>query len=612
MSNESSFKSCSALSEEQLRVYHTKTQTLLHASFMDGEHDAFKEHMKNTPVPQNFDGSLKQGIELVMSKERTMSDVAPTLMVLLQNGAKLARNYLVMPSMMTPYHVICRSTGDHQQLLELMIKELGRTLLNAKNGYGCTALMYAVWNANIKCVKSLTVNGADVNIINDEAKFPDIMDGPLIDSINLLRPYSSCSYNTMMDIFDLLLDSGADVNKPCFNENRTPIMYAAMAGNVNCVEKLIRKGAQFNHGSDRTGQTLGTLAASAGSVDVLKCLSENNGIDINSVDEEGLSVLYWAVDNGNIEAVRYLLRQGETTTSYVPQECVETCSKCQTNLSCYYLDAIQLEIDPYMHAIKSNKSDVVRLMDEYGCELYKSREILSHAIRSESVDVVDYLLCKYKYPLNDGYKEQYIDGRWDTSHQNFLINACKSQSEELVKLLLEHGADPNTKYCAEECPSVINVAIYELHVEIIARLIRGGVNINTRSHYSSIPMCSFLPFEVAIHTDHIYAAEMLLVSGCSRGKYRLNLRFDNNPVSNANIGQEMEKLLKDWKVYKNNVLPLEQRCRMVILNHLCPQADKKIKELPLPPQLIKYLSIPELDDIVETFRCKHAPEPDYY
>ena len=76
-----------------------------------------------------------------------------------------------------------------------------------------------------------------------------------------------------------------------------------------------------------------------------------------------------------------------------------------------------------------------------------------------------------------------------------------------------------------------------------------------------------------------------------------------------NTGREMQEILMKWNVHKNNVLPLKQRCRMVILNHLCPQGYKKITELPLPRQLIKYLSIPELDDSVETFKCKPLNVP---
>ena len=550
MTEESQFKSCSTLSKEQIRVNHSKTQTLLDASFMHGQHKAFKEHR------------------------------------------------------MTPYHVICRCTGDHQELLELMIKELGRSLLNVKDDDECTALMYAVSNANINCVESLIASGADVNLINDK---PNVtyrttgVLGPLIDSIKLLGPKSPHSYNTMMGIFDLLLDSGADVNIPCLYHNRTPIMYAAAVGNVKCFEKLIQKGAQLNC-TDRVGHTVWALAARAGSVDVLKCLIEKHGIGKNSTDKKGFSVLMWAVISCRIEAVRYLLNQGVTMTSFVPQECVEACKNCGTNLSCHYLDATQMNTDPYVRAIILDMLDVVRLMDEHGCQLGKSPEILSIAIHTKSVEVVEYLLCNYKYPWNYGYIEKHYDSRLNSDHQTFLIKACETQSVEIVKLLLERGADPNKKYCAEKCPPVLNVAIYRRHVKHLACFIRGGVNVNTRSHYSGrfrtwgpADIGVVLPFEAAVYEKDIYAAEMLLVAGCSRGIHCL----DNICAIKANIGDEMQELLKKWNVHKNNVLPLKQRCRMVILNHLCPQADKKIKELPLPLQIIKYLSIPELDDILE-------------
>ena len=193
--------------------------------------------------------------------------------------------------------------------------------------------------------------------------------------------------------------------------------------------------------------------------------------------------------------------------------------------------------------------------------------------------------------MNYEYIEKYNDSRLNSDHQTFLNIACEEQSVKMVKLLLKHGADPNKKCCTEKCLSVINIAIYDRHVDVLACLIRGGVNVNTRSYYPDIGVV--LPFEAAVYKNHIYAAEMLLVYGCSRGINSL----DNNCAHKTNIGAKMNELLKEWNVHKNNVLPLKQRCRMVILNHLCPQAEKKIKELPLPPQLIKYLGIPELDDI---------------
>ena len=84
-------------------------------------------------------------------------------------------------------------------------------------------------------------------------------------------------------IFDVLLDSVANVNKPCFYHNRTPIMYAAQVGNVRCVEKLIHKRADL-YIADDAGDNVWTTAAREGNMDVLKCLIEDNGIDKNGLN----------------------------------------------------------------------------------------------------------------------------------------------------------------------------------------------------------------------------------------------------------------------------------------------------------------------------------------
>ena len=424
----------------------TKTQTLLHASFMLGEHDAFKEHMENNPVQQDFKGVLKEGLKLVSRGTRTMSDVAPTLMVLLKNGARWGLKAKLMPTKRTPYHVICDSTGDHHELLEWMITELGSKFVNSKDYQGSTALKFAVKNANINCVKCLIANGADVNYIKGKNRNRYTWNlkrittirfsvNPLIESIKLLHPNSAQSPSTMMEIFDLLLESGADVNQPynIYNHD-TPVMYAADIGNAKCVQKLLQKGAQLNPVDNWT------FAAKSGSVDLLKYLLEDNGIDKDSTDTQGCSVLFWTVTSGNVKAIRYLLNLGVTTTYQISKE--------------------------------------------------------------------------------------YVD---------------------------------------------------------------------TRSHYLGLDIA--LPFEAAVLKDHSYAAEMLLAAGCSCGVHSR----DNPHDLKANVTPEMQELLKEWNVHKNNVIPLQRRCRMVILNHLSPQADKKIVELPLPPGLVNYLSFPELDAIMDAF-----------
>ena len=597
-------ESRTASSEEQVRLSHAKTHRLLLASFRLAEHKALKEHMNDNQVQQNLDGTLAYGIKLVTNKKRTMSDVAPTLKMLLQYGAKWDHDDL--PDMMTPYHVICGSTGDHHELLELMIKELGQTLVNTKDDKDCTALLYAVQNANIKCAKVLIGNGADVNLLKYLGQIPSSNTqrhfvSPLIDSINLLHPKSPHSYDIMMDIFNLLLDSGADVNIPVLLHLPTPIIYAATIANVTCVKKLIQKGAQVNY-EDNTGATLWTTAARAGSLEVLKYLIEEQGFHWNSFQKTGCSVLYWTVVSGNTEAIRFLLNQGITTTTYIPQKCVKPCDvcTCSTHLVFNVTDE-GTGYDPVLGSIDFNMQDIIGVMERSGCQLYQHTAPLMYAVQNGMTEVVNYLLTNYKYLINFNYNLTHR--RIDNS--TLLTAACRTKSTKMIKLLLEHGSDPNICNTPEKGHSTLMVAIIVRHVEIIARFIRGGLNVNTRVVCPARGIV--LPFEAAVWKEHIYAAEMLLVSGCSRGVQSLY----NNQDVNPDMEPEMKKLLKEWNVHKNNVLPLQQKCRMVILNHLSPQADQKIPELPLPQPLIKYLGIPELDDIIETFK-RDPKSKDHY
>ena len=230
------------------------TNKLLYASYRQGKHQAFTAHLESSPAvqPMWFNTSLCKGLQLISSKKRTLSDVLPTLTILLQYGAKWTSAQSFYRGR-TPYHVVCLSNDDHLEILKLVIKEVGLAFLNAQDELGRTALMCAVERANIKCVKELIANGADVNLMSnplgdvppsDRCKYKPLfakkstkMVSPLIDSINLMSPESVCSSNIWKDMFDLLLDSGVDINQPCSEYKWTPLMYAAIVDNVYCVKK---------------------------------------------------------------------------------------------------------------------------------------------------------------------------------------------------------------------------------------------------------------------------------------------------------------------------------------------------------------------------------------
>ena len=389
----------------------------------------------------------------------------------------------------------------------------------------------------------------------------------------------------------------------------TALVCAALNANINCLKCLIANGA------DVIGKPMWrkhccfyvwSLVARLGNVELLKCLF-NRGIDKDSADQIGLSVLWWVVNSGNIEAVRYLLDIGVSIPNYAPKVHEIQCGLCKKDklvIECkvdrhrfeedegkLIVDFFKEDQDPCMRAIYDNNLEIVKLLDEHGSQSCKSFTALRRAVIWGSVDVASYLLNNYNYHTNI----EYIINNADESRSSYtlLTKPRRVFTAKITKLLLDHGADPAKPMCAATSVNAIMTAICFGNVETIAQYIRNGVNINCRSYNCSD--IKQLPFESSVLHGRQSILKMLLVSGCSCGVFSLV----NNHKFKDDIEPEVEKLIKEWGVQENNVTPLKQRCRCVILNHLSPQADMKIENLPLPRMIIKFLGIPELDDILD-------------
>ena len=565
----------------------TSTQTFLETYAFDGDHKTLEDHLAINPVQQSeLDRCLLRGFRIVQRKEKELSHIAPALKLILQSGAKWNSDAL-LDLQKTPYHIICAAPGDHHELLDLMIELSQRTIINVLDIFSKTALVYAVHNANINCLKCLITNGADVYIGHQSSlnKSQDVTDlfPPIMDTIWMLSYPSRQSSVIMSDIFDILLDVAVNQNKDSFRSCTDYILNALFGGNVNCIKKLINKGIQLDIIANEY-QYVWAWVANTGNKELLECMI-NRGIDKDSVDRNGFSLLLHVVLSDNTEAVRYLLDIGVAIPTYEPEELETQCDRCKENKLIINIDYKSKIRDPCMRAICDNNVEIAKLLDEYGSKCYKSFSALRYAVTQGSADVLSFLLSKYTYPLNIEYIIK------DSSESMFTLLSEPSSwiTAQITKLLLDHGADPAKPMCAATSTNAIMTAIQCGHLEIIAQYLRCGVNINFRSWTNTYGRV--LPFEASVLHDRHYVSIMLLIFGCSRGMFSIRKLM-------ANPKPKLEKLMKEWNVYENDVTPLKQRCRSVIRNHLSPRADLKIGKLPLPRCLIKFLNIPELHKIV--------------
>ena len=571
--------SSSTQPDEQTIGGSTNTVALLEACILNADHDALQEHLENNKTEQSMlDRCLMLGLQIVQRKEQEMGRVAPALKVLFQFGAKWNVDSL-LDHQMTPYHLICRSAVDHYKLLDLLIQSSEQTLLNAKDCYDRTALMYAVENANINCLKSLITHGAEV--ITDSHKR-----NLILLAINELQDHSKQCPIIMTEIFDLLLDNGADVNKA--------LSQAISLGRVECIKKLIVKGVDIDYDDGYVWR----MTAGYG-VDMLNCLFDR-GIDKDVTDQDGRSLLWWVTNRGNIATIRYLLDQGVKVPTYVSKTSHDECKHCGVEL--LVLDTKHQIQDPSMKAIERGNLDVVQLLEEYGSQTFEHFNAFRLAATYDKVTVMEYLHRKYRHRLNINYIGSQLHSY--CKHWTLLKEACYCRSIRSVQYLLEHSADLNRD---ERCSSALIVAIQSSQIELVALLICNGVDINFRSY--DYKYGDLLPFEAAVlygnrskHIGDIYTVEMLLVSGCSCGVFSLEEDHKFHQSKDKYFAFDTKNLMMKWNVHENNVTPLKQQCRMVILKHLSPRASKMIEKLPLPQCLIKYLSIPELDVIVDRYR----------
>jgi cytohesin len=286
--------------------------------------------------------------------------------------------------------------GDASTVRAMLAK---RANVNEAMQDGSTALLWAVYNSDVALVRDLIAAGAKVN---QASKFG-------------VTPLLQASRTGDTPVIQTLLRAGADPNLT-HPEGETALMSASHAGNVEAVKLLLETGANVHAADTYQKQTALMWAAAEGHTAVVQTLIEagaNPDLKAHVTTLEtrkhadhatgGFTALMFAARNGHEETVKALIKGG-------------------ADVKVTNGDGVTATIV----AIVNDRFDLAKTMVELGADANDGSLYFAVDMHDATTDM----------RARDG-------SRLRADHRNTL------GSLDLVKLLLDRGADPNKAFVGQ-------------------------------------------------------------------------------------------------------------------------------------------------------------------
>jgi ankyrin repeat protein len=320
-------------------------------------------------------------------------------------------------------------TGDSETLRALLQKKAD---VNAAEGDGSTALLWAGYRDDLESARMLLGAGAKVNVANDLGATP---------------LWAACQ-NGSQAMVRLLLDAGANPNAALLY-GETPLMVAARAGKLAVVELLIAKDANINAHSSR-GQTALMWAVAEKHPDVVRVLLAH-GVDIRArsdawnevmaVPPHGYLGYNRAIPHGKDTALLFAARVGDLESA-----------KLLVSAGAEVNDADAWGVSVTTLAAHSGFEDVVEFLLEKGADPNRAAAgfaALHAAVMHRDEKMVAALLDHGADP--NAPLKTWTPTRRSSRDFNFapeLVGAtpfwlaARFSSPVIMRLLVKHGADP--------------------------------------------------------------------------------------------------------------------------------------------------------------------------
>lgn len=164
-------------------------------------------------------------------------------------------------------------------------------------------LIIAVEQENLSAVRYWISRGADVNAIER--------------SLTRMSPLGTAVRTNSLPLVSLLLNQGADPNRPANADGIPPLSYAALyEADSNIMKRLLQNGADPNKPIPATGETALHIAVGTHSLPAVKLLIAF-GADFYRTDNRGISPVQIAAANYFPDILNYFSLEEGTRTIYL-------------------------------------------------------------------------------------------------------------------------------------------------------------------------------------------------------------------------------------------------------------------------------------------------------
>ena len=344
-----------------------------------------------------------------------------------------------------------------------------------------TALHWAVYEAEHDRAKALIRAGADVNASNRYGSNAMQLAAEMAD----------------MEMLKLLLDAGADPDS-ANPEGQTALMLVARTGNVEAAKLLVKAGADIN-AIERFGEQNALMWAAARRHPAMVSYLIEQGADIalasidrdyprhvtkegraKNLDRGGLTPLLFAIRENCVACVDVLIEKGADIDKPDPDG-----------------------VSPLVLAIINANWDIAKNLIEAGADV-QQWDMFGHTALMGVISLYTSTTVKIGDPLNETTGREVLDLLLErganTNAETFmapakmrggfsrgttpLMLAAANADVEVMKLLMEHGADPSHKQADLQTPIYALAGArgnQEAIVEGLKLLVDAGADVNVRA-----------------------------------------------------------------------------------------------------------------------------------